>query len=292
MIAQHASMVGSCLITIAPSWVLRKKDEPMTTALREAKSTLPQDEWRTIGLFDHMIKVITDNNDMDHTLLVQMGETHTQVSVDMTKDFTSGKWSQEHLRQQCVRGTIYTADAFTNAGKNAFACNDDDMCTKKVLSNRIFTHGLFQICCGTKNCPCGNSVLCWQFMDDGESPRNLFELLEQRFITIPKYIIYDNGCKAKAYALARNPSRFGSSLFLIDLLHEPNHVKSCHCSHWLKLYRDHPVLSTINSQICEQLNAVMKRNAAKVVRFMNLSHATIYVCVFCLLFNVAKFIKI
>ena len=65
MIAQHASMVGSCLITIAPSWVLRKKDEPMTTALREAKSTLPQHEWRTIRLYDHTIKVITDNDDMD-----------------------------------------------------------------------------------------------------------------------------------------------------------------------------------------------------------------------------------
>ena len=192
------------------------------------------------------------------------------------------------LRRHRVRRTVYIADKDTNAGRNVFDCPDDDACQKKVLKSRMWLWGLFQVCCVEDNCPCGGCVLALQFMDHGESPAFYFNILRERFTVAPKYVIYDNACKLKAYALARDPIFFASVLFLIDKLHEPNHVKTCHSSHLLMLFNSHPLLSIINSQACEQFNATVALRAAKIVRWMTLPHATVYMCMFCLLYNAAK----
>lgn len=131
-------------------------------------------------------------------------------------------------------------------------------CTKKVLKHHTFTPGVF-----TVFCPHGIAI-GFEAMREFESARIPFDIFYTRFTSAPGTIIYDNACNASRYCLRREPLYFALVCWLIDRLHQLNHV-GCHSGYNMNA---HPKkkkilgglieLKDINSQAAEQRHAKMK----------------------------------
>lgn len=118
------------------------------------------------------------------------------------------------------------------------------LCTKHQYQHRRLTAGAFVLYC--LDCECCIGFLA---MRDAESPRTLFEALYTRWPgCAPLLIVYDNGCHAHAFALNREAAWAAGSTYCIDALHWPGHA-DCAASYHIK---EHPLLTRINSQLCEQ----------------------------------------
>ena len=89
----------------------------------------------------------------------------------------------------------------------------------------------------------------------------------------------DNACNAHLYGMAREPEIFQDVKFVIDRLHASGHCKCARSFH----PDAHSVLlqteTNNNSQLCEQLNKIMKPVTSQV-RHMNQFNAMIHLLYF------------
>jgi hypothetical protein len=130
-------------------------------------------------------------------------------------------------------------------------------CTKKVLKSHRYTPGLFSAFCPHGIC------IGFEAMRRFESARVPFDLFYTRFPSAPGTIVYDNACNASRYCLRREPFYFSKVLFLIDRLHQCNHI-GCHSGYCMKSYPQTMkilggtmTLGELNSQAAEQAHAKM-----------------------------------
>lgn len=74
------------------------------------------------------------------------------------------------------------------------------------------TNGGFVFCCPHR------VIYGWHVMLRGESPRDPFTVLLTRLHRrhLPKWLVYDNSCKLRAYAMRREPGHFADVRFLVD----------------------------------------------------------------------------
>jgi CxC4 like cysteine cluster associated with KDZ transposases len=61
-------------------------------------------------------------------------------------------------------------------------------------------------------------------LDHAESPKIVIEAIAARFLQLPEYIIYDNGCNLYEYAANRYPSLFRNTRFFVDGFHHHCHT--------------------------------------------------------------------
>lgn len=102
-----------------------------------------------------------------------------------------------------------------------------------------------------------------------ESVRDVFQVLLSRLGShMPRTVIYDNSCRLAVYSLAREPARFANVRFLVDRFHHHNH-RSCAKSLRLRSYDSDPYMASLNSQSCEQTNALL-RHLGNSLPFMSL----------------------
>ena len=116
-------------------------------------------------------------------------------------------------------------------------------CNKQQYRHRQLTAGLFFVYC----LDCSHCV-GFVAMKDAESPRTLFEAIYVHWPVPPQVVVYDNSCHAMTYALNREPEWFKNVQWVIDATHFPGHTG---CADAFDIKRQ-PLLSTLNSQICEQ----------------------------------------
>ncbi|KAF8368611.1 hypothetical protein PRIPAC_86440, partial [Pristionchus pacificus] len=121
-------------------------------------------------------------------------------------------------------------------------------CSEKIIgAHRKLSPGLLLITC-THRRPYG-----FRIMKTPESAQDIFQVLLTRLgDKPPSTVIYDNSCMLATYTLAREPSRFANVKFLIDKFHHYN-----------------PVLSSYNTQACEQTNSLL-RHLGNSLPFMTL----------------------
>ncbi|XP_077986107.1 uncharacterized protein LOC144440592 [Glandiceps talaboti] len=131
------------------------------------------------------------------------------------------------------------------------ACRATDTCNKFSKGHPTLSPGIFTVYCQHKVC------LGFEVMKQHESPATPFKIIKQRFQRAPRIIVYDNGCKLHQYCLNREPEFFKHTIFLVDRLHWCNHT-GCSSGYNMNVYKNSEV-RTLNSQICEQTNAVIAR---------------------------------
>ena len=141
---------------------------------------------------------------------------------------------------------------------DAPAGGKEETCTKHVQKSKRFTPGLFSVFC-----PHG-IALGFEAMRTFESPRIPFKIFYERFQSAPGTIIFDNACQASRYCLRREPLYFSRTRFLIDRLHQHNHV-ICHsgynmkfCPQSMPLLGGTMKLGDLNSQAAEQAHAKLE----------------------------------
>ncbi|KAI8892601.1 hypothetical protein BC833DRAFT_569954, partial [Globomyces pollinis-pini] len=93
------------------------------------------------------------------------------------------------------------------------SCNKDAKIPGKLGS------GVLLYWCGEHRCCIGFSVL-----EKSESIQEVYTTLIARFPTLPKVIIYDNGCNLHDYFLNRSPSILKETIILSDGFHWKNHT--------------------------------------------------------------------
>jgi hypothetical protein len=182
-----------------------------------------------------------------------------------------------HPRGRCLRHYDTRSGASDNTAE-AFVC------TKNAPKrNRKFTPGLFAMFCPHGIC------LGFKALTEFESVRTLFEILVERFPEMPGVIVYDNACALSKYALTREPLLFSNVRFLIDRLHQGNHV-GCHGGFCMR--KQNPrmplggglTLNELNSQAAEQCNAKMELIAASA-RTMGMNNFVEYTKLFLAIIN-------
>ena len=140
-----------------------------------------------------------------------------------------------------------------NYESNSVRDRSSNSCRKWSQRSSALNPGIF-----TMFCPHG-ICLGFQLMIEAESPRTPFEILVQRFQTMPERIIYDNACKLHQYALKREPARFRKTMFLVDTFHyQKNHV-ACSLGYGMREYPHDEFIQSINSQVCEQGNRDLRK---------------------------------
>ena len=72
--------------------------------------------------------------------------------------------------------------------------------------------------------------------------------LKPYMCTGSEVLVYDNSCHAMSYALNRESAWFKNVQWVIDAVHFPGHTG---CAYAFDIKRQ-PLLSRLNSQICEQ----------------------------------------
>lgn len=134
----------------------------------------------------------------------------------------------------------------------------EEVCTKHVKKSKRFTAGLFSVFC-----PHGIAI-GFEAMRTFESPRIPFKIFYERFQAAPGTIIFDNACQASRYCLRREPLFFCKTRYLIDRLHQHNHVV-CHSGYNMKfrpqstsLLGGKMTLGELNSQAAEQAHAKLE----------------------------------
>ena len=139
--------------------------------------------------------------------------------------------------------------------------NTPRTCTKATGKHKTLSSGIF-----TFLCPHGVCV-GFQLMDAPESPRTAFDLLVRRFgDKMPQLVLYDNSCHLQQYSMKREPRRFIHTRFLLDRMHDKNHV--CTEGYSMDTYSADTNIEAINSQVCEQANAHLRRIATQLA-YMN-----------------------
>lgn len=102
----------------------------------------------------------------------------------------------------------------------------------------------------------------FQLLTKPESPAHVFHLLYQRMQRPPGLLFYDRACQLHTYSLKREPFHFQDTIFRVDITHATNHV-ACADTYNPKKFRAHNTHASkytyINSQICEQTNALLKK---------------------------------
>lgn len=122
---------------------------------------------------------------------------------------------------------------------------------KKIPTSTLHHSNLFVGCC-----PHGLGLIAFP-MSSSESPRFPVNSLVEYWKIPPKYVIYDNSCHAHEFALNREPSFFKNTHFLVDKFHWRNHT-ACSRGYNSRLY---PEAAKLNSQVCEQFNALLRKVA-------------------------------
>jgi len=195
------------------------------------------------------------------------------------------------LRQRLRRMPEHTIDSVTNSNANKSAGDADDVfyfiapdgrlgkCEKKSPVNSVWSPGLAILTC---TCP-RKVVYAISFMDTGESPRIFFNMIINRFPTMPSIIFYDNVCHMQQYFMHRAAQKFYQTRFISDRFHETNHSTCCfryRCSNHLDA-----LVSTSNTSAVEQVNNSTKAATQRSVRWMTLTHAISYLTAFFSFFN-------
>ncbi|KAF8376046.1 hypothetical protein PRIPAC_82475 [Pristionchus pacificus] len=121
-------------------------------------------------------------------------------------------------------------------------------CSEKIIgAHRKLSPGLLLITC-THRRPYG-----FRIMKTPESAQDIFQVIS-------------------LHRLAREPSRFANVKFLIDKFHHYNH-KACSQALRIRSYKADPVLSSYNTQACEQTNSLL-RHLGNSLPFMTLPRYT------------------
>jgi hypothetical protein len=93
-----------------------------------------------------------------------------------------------------------------------------ETCNKYSSRHPSRTPGIFCLFC-----PHGFS-LGFALMQRQEGVSTFFNILYCRLPEAPKMVIYDNGCNLHVYAVARAPSFFRDTAFVVDKFHMPGHI--------------------------------------------------------------------
>ena len=156
---------------------------------------------------------------------------------------------------------------------------DERILCKKYLSKQhpMLSPGVFLLVCQHGFCH------GFTMMDKHESPRIPFDILTTRFPTPPKTVVYDNACKLHQMVLKREPLRFKNTKFLVDRFHSKGHT--CSRGYHMDTYKKDEIIATINSQLCEQLNARLK-NLRGQIACMSSDNAKFHIELFLSIRNV------
>ncbi|KAK0553335.1 hypothetical protein OC846_002580 [Tilletia horrida] len=105
-----------------------------------------------------------------------------------------------------------------------------------------------------------------------EGRDDVFSALFCYWPTPPRVVVYDFACQLASYCLAREPTFFADTLFVVDELHQHGHSQ-CTPSSWLSTYMaNDPTLRHLNSSAAECGNAGLGR-IKKSVAYATAPHA-------------------
>jgi len=146
---------------------------------------------------------------------------------------------------------------------------EDVACRKFANENDTFGPGLMSACCSK----CHN-IVCSGFLDAHESPRGPTDMvlrLGWKGIETLKWLIYDNACHFRLYAMLRHPHFFFKIRFLIDKFHGSNH-RTCSPLYQMRHWLWDEFFKTVASSINEVKHAHMDRVIPNI-RFMTPKNA-------------------
>ena len=172
-------------------------------------------------------------------------------------------------------------------GSGNYACNTprEDLttgCNKDSKRHAKLTPGLFCMFCQHGVC------LGFELMRLSESPRTAFDVLVRRFSeNMPSLVIYDNACKLHLYALKREPQLFKNTRFMVDRFHYKRGHVGCTLGYNMNQYSKDSKIKQINSQVCEQANADLRR-LGTVISSMKPENAMYHIKLFLAIRNIDK----
>ena len=188
-------------------------------------------------------------------LLKRLGAIARQLGTDYLREVTPGTTVIGNLKEDEL--SFFPNHPRIRKPRVFHGQDTEQTCTKNVLKSRRFSPGLFSAFCPHGIC------IGFEAMRKFESARVPFELFYTRFPGAPGTIIYDNACNASRYCLRREPFYFSNVLFLIDRMHQCNHV-GCHSGYCMNSYPQTMkilggtmTLGQLNSQAAEQAHAKM-----------------------------------
>jgi hypothetical protein len=158
----------------------------------------------------------------------------------ISADLERGAWYGAGLRQR-HRGLFDYAKAPHNMNLHRRSC------IKEAPTSRAHSPGVFSVLC-----PCGYPV-AMVLMRSCESPAYFADVLEHVPADgFPRFLLYDNGCNAARFAIAREPGNLSHTRVLVDRLHWKNHTR---CSTAFRMYEFSvydDAVKRIDSQRAEQ----------------------------------------
>jgi hypothetical protein len=214
----------------------------------------------------------------EYILLCEVIEGFQRCSTTPNEEANSAFFALPPQRMRLRRKYEYSNDS--GSGSNADAATHGNMCRKEFPKSRYFTPGLFIVTCACSN----KTVLICVFMDSGESPRILFNLILNRWEIAPRMIIYDNACHLAHYAMTRAWNHFFNTTFLIDRFHEGNHTTCCSRYKSTEHTRQEFQEEVVNTQACEQVNFIVRKQE-RTIRYLSLLHGVVFLNILFSLFN-------
>jgi len=264
-------------------------------------------------LLDHMERVQTTPADEIRTLMLQVLQTEMLVPITRADLRESGFVMGPQFRKKLWRCKINHMDALhqTIAYRQAvglprtktpkkFPWAQAEMpgdppdpedyepyrgelssCQKTVQGAGAFTGDLF-VCV----CACGggcSKILGSNFMDAGESPRNVVDYLDS-LDEAPEFVFYDNSCHLKLMLMSRNPHRYYKTQVLSDNFHVKNHT-ACSVLIGPKQWAHLDVVRRANTEAAEQTNAEISKHLSRFLHFFMPFNAMNVLELFVVLFN-------
>lgn len=109
------------------------------------------------------------------------------------------------------------------------------------------------------------------WIDAGESPKHVVEAL-LRFDALPTFVLYDNACHLRHYAMSRYPHLFFDVVFLCDKFHWPNHT-ACSPMYNPKVWNHIDKIKRANTSAMEQVNRVLQLHLDRFLSFCSANNA-------------------
>ena len=254
---------------------------------------------KTLTAIAKEVESMLDRND-DYakecrSTLAAMAEQHVRVPVSQESDRAAGFVVQPQLLlslksrppssmnlrppKKAPRRGGPAAGGGVSAVK--FCCEDDDYglgdtCEKEFPESQTWTWGLFILTCMCSK-PC---IYAIKIMHRGESPKNLEDIIMERFDVPPKYVFYDFGCKAFKYCFRRNPLYWWTTTFIIDRLHQLNHYACAVVYRMSPHYDKREELKNVRTQAMETVNKIVRKYVEKSLTWMSFRNALDFLYMF------------
>ena len=228
------SVIESERVSFEASALLSQLSPVLSQVLTHISHLMPQPEKREQALI--MLEFILEKAKSCYTHQISPGPTYINPITPVC-DLNRSKY-EDSIDEAIQTGAFFPGKPYHSVVRDIHFGSENTNCSKQYKHSGRLGAGTLVFWCGIHR-----KCVGFYLLPSAESCQHVYNILVTRFTTIPRIIIYDNGCNLSEYIFNRAPQMFKDTYILSDGFHWKNHV-NCSSAFNSKLYPG------LNGKIC------------------------------------------